>query len=375
MWFEERKGMIRYKERYIDPLSGKKKTVSITLSDSKKKTQDLARDILKEKIKDLQAIKIVAPKDLTLEQLTDKYYEYQKKTLKASTYQRNKYVCKSLKTILGADTIISNLTSLYIKESFLDTGKNNHSLNELRTRLNALMNWGYQNELIEDISFVTKFKPFPETISQKERLQDKYLEPNELSKLLKQMQDDECYHWYHLTKFFVLSGLRFGELAALTKKDIDLKTKILNVGKTWDHSNRVLTEPKTFASKREVYIQPELEEVIKDILFLGKKQSIEDNKTSFLFFPSRTYNYLDNDVFNSYLKKKALKTTGKNKITAHALRHTHISLLAAEGVDLDTIARRVGHYNSKITREIYLHITEQMKEKDNKKLQQISIFK
>ena len=61
-------------------------------------------------------------------------------------------------------------------------------------------------------------------------------------------------------------------------------------------------------------------------------------------------------------------------ITAHALRHTHASLLLAQGVDVDTIARRLGHENSKITKEIYLHITQQLKERDNEQIKKIQML-
>ena len=60
-------------------------------------------------------------------------------------------------------------------------------------------------------------------------------------------------------------------------------------------------------------------------------------------------------------------------MTSHVLRHTHASLLLAEGISIDTISRRLGHENSKITREIYLHVTEKLKEKDNSTLKNITL--
>jgi integrase len=61
--------------------------------------------------------------------------------------------------------------------------------------------------------------------------------------------------------------------------------------------------------------------------------------------------------------------------TPHCLRHTHASLLFADGVSIDTISRRLGHENSKITREIYLHIIEKVKEKDREILSTKRILK
>jgi integrase len=44
------------------------------------------------------------------------------------------------------------------------------------------------------------------------------------------------------------------------------------------------------------------------------------------------------------------------------------------GIDIDTISRRLGHESSKITREIYLHVTEKLKEKDFERISAIKIL-
>lgn len=71
---------------------------------------------------------------------------------------------------------------------------------------------------------------------------------------------------------------------------------------------------------------------------------------------------------------QCVNTAESAHITVHALRHTHASLLLEKGVSIDMISRRLGHKNSKITREIYLHVTEKLKEKDNSQIAAINIF-
>ena len=57
-----------------------------------------------------------------------------------------------------------------------------------------------------------------------------------------------------------------------------------------------------------------------------------------------------------------LKLSGLNlNVTPHSLRHTHTSLLAEAGVDLDEIMDRLGHQDDATTRNIYLHITSARK--------------
>lgn len=45
-----------------------------------------------------------------------------------------------------------------------------------------------------------------------------------------------------------------------------------------------------------------------------------------------------------------------------------------QGIDMDAISRRLGHSNSKITREIYLHVTEKLREKENERIKSVKLI-
>ncbi len=51
------------------------------------------------------------------------------------------------------------------------------------------------------------------------------------------------------------------------------------------------------------------------------------------------------------------------------LRHTHASLCIDKGVDVELISKRLGHVNSNVTREIYIHKTK--KQQENEQLTQL----
>ena len=53
---------------------------------------------------------------------------------------------------------------------------------------------------------------------------------------------------------------------------------------------------------------------------------------------------------------------------------THASLLLSKGMDIDSISRRLGHVNSQVTREIYLHVMEELKERDNNMIENIKML-
>lgn len=170
-----------------------------------------------------------------------------------------------------------------------------------------------------------------------------------------------------------LSGLRVGEALALTMNDIDFKEKVIHVTKTYDVVNKIITPPKTTNSQRDVYMQPELEKLLRDIRRDTNKRKMLYGFRSNLLFCDQNGDYLQYYAFNKYLKETSEKTFGR-PVTTHALRHTQVSLLAEAGVPLETITRRVGHGDSKITKEIYLHITKKMKEHDNEIVSKVSLL-
>ena len=92
-----------------------------------------------------------------------------------------------------------------------------------------------------------------------------------------------------------------------------------------------------------------------------------------LYVCSKDGSHIKYYAYNKYLKENAKKVVEK-KITTHALRHTHVSLLAENGISIDTISRRIGHSDSDITKQIYLHITSRLKEKENEQIKGLRII-
>ena len=79
------------------------------------------------------------------------------------------------------------------------------------------------------------------------------------------------------------------------------------------------------------------------------------------------------DSYLDYLKETSERVLGRN-VTPHMLRHTHASLLAENDIDLEIIARRLGHKDSKVTEDIYLHVTEKRRKKDAEAIDAVSLL-
>ena len=368
MWIEETKnGKFRAVERYEDPLTGKTKRAIVTLDKNTAQTRKAAQASLDEKIKKLQ--ETAKPQEYTLNLLIEDYRAYQKKAVRDSTYKRNYFACEAIKSMLGEEILVDRINARHIRNSLLLTGKEPGTLNEYLKRIKALLRWGYENDLIKDVSYLDKLKPFVDTPHRK-KIEDKYLENDELKLVLKNMKHRQ---WNLVTKVMALSGLRFGELAALNRSDLDFKKQVIHVDKTYSPTTKTVGITKTACSVRDVLMQDELLESCKELRLFTLQQNLSNGVQSNLLVCSKTGTYVNFYSFNKYFKEITEKTIGKS-LTSHSLRHTHASLLLENGVGIDSISRRLGHENSKVTKEIYLHVTEKLIEKDNEQIRKLKII-
>ena len=370
MWSEIRGKKCRFFERYKDPMTGKTKTASITLEGKDTaKNRKIAQQVLGEKIKEATAAGQVKESNLTLEELVELYRKDQKRNVSDATYVRNYHAMESMKSILGPDVLVERLTANYVKEKFMDHGDSKNTANERIARLRAMFNWAYINDYVDNIDWIRKLTKYKDS-EKKEKLQDKYLEQEELQKLLEGMKD---YEWQLMTKFLCLSGLRIGEAIALEMKDIDFEKRVIIVDKTFDGVNKIVTDPKTAASNREVYMQDELLDVVREIQIHTKKKMLRmaAGRPKYLFC-KMDGSHVEYYTYNKYLRENSEQILGR-KLTPHALRHTHVALMAPNA-SMEAIARRLGHEDSKVTRRVYMHVTEKLKEKDNAEFEKVRLL-
>lgn len=142
------------------------------------------------------------------------------------------------------------------------------------------------------------------------------------------------------------TGMREGELLALSKNDIDFEHKEILINKTYQRLNGkdIITSPKTSRSKRRVLIPDFLCDEIKNYM----ESSFYDKENDRVFPFSK--------FFLNYEMKRGCRKTGVKKIRVHDIRHSHVSLLINNGFDALVIAERVGHENVSTTMNTYAHL-------------------
>ena len=365
MWIESSRNKYRACAYYTDPLTGSRHRVGVTIDKDTPQQRNKARKRLDEIIARKSS---VAPDVMRLSELIRLYDKDQTATLKASTCERNRRTCNTFLKILG-NCDVNKLTAGIVKQKFMAHTENPTTINEYITRYKALMRWAYRNDFVRDISYLDKLTRLKDK-TKKEKVADKFLESEECVALLNAMTQQT---WRDMTELMLLSGLRVGECIALTEGDLDFNNREIIVNKTFDHINNIVTSTKTFASTRRVYMQNDLFDFARALVArnrLNRRLLYLDATPLFFALDGRRASYF---AYSKYLKEISERTLGR-RVTAHTLRHTHASLLAEHGVKLEDISERLGHENSRITKEIYVHMTEKHREKKNDRMKAIALF-
>jgi len=181
----------------------------------------------------------------------------------------------------------------------------------------------------------------------------KYLNQFELHTLLVNLKLTSEINWDWLILIIAKTGMRFSEALALTPKDFDFSHQSLIVDKTWDYKGSGGFLPtKNRSSVRK--IQLDWQTIIK---FSELIKGLPEDKP--IFVNGRVFNSTINGVLERYCKKLGIPV-----ISIHGLRHTHASLLLFAGVSIASVARRLGHASMTTTQKTYIHIIQEMENRD-----------
>lgn len=181
----------------------------------------------------------------------------------------------------------------------------------------------------------------------------KYINQFELHTLLDTLELKNEISWEWMILLIAKTGLRFSEALALTPADFNFSRQSISISKTWDYKGEGGFLPtKNQSSIRKVQIDwqtvIQFSQLIKD---LPADQPI--------FVKGKVYNSTVNGVLERYCKKAEVPV-----ISIHGLRHTHASLLLFAGVSIASVARRLGHSSMNTTQKTYLHIIQELENRD-----------
>ena len=188
----------------------------------------------------------------------------------------------------------------------------------------------------------------------------KFLSLYELKELLSNLNlEEDKVNWDWFIYLISKTGLRFGEALALTPNDFDFKNKQIIINKSWNYKFGGGFQPtKNASSNRKVVVDTKIMQKFRRVIKkLDKEQPI------FIGDKEKIFNSTVNSRLHTLCKKSNI-----TPITIHGLRHTHASLLLYNGVSILSVSKRLGHASTLTTQETYLHIIQELENKDNNKV-------
>lgn len=162
--------------------------------------------------------------------------------------------------------------------------------------------------------------------------------------------DNNIYKTLFATLY--LCGVRKGEALALTWNDINFENAIMSIDKSVTKKVEgkpfAVTTPKNKSSVRKIKIPNKLLALFIDL----KNENQSDNDFIFSFkkdmpIPDTTLT----QKYNHYCDLANVK-----RIRFHDFRHSHASYLISQGVDIVSVAKRLGHSDIRETLNTYAHL-------------------
>ena len=143
------------------------------------------------------------------------------------------------------------------------------------------------------------------------------------------------------------SGIRCGELLALTVSDFNADNDTITISKTYSRINKqdVITTPKTEKSKRIIQLPHTAAEHLNNFI-----------KTMYEPQPQERIFATLNKHTLKLAATQAANKAGLKEIRLHDFRHSHASMLIELGFPPLVIASRLGHEDIKTTLQIYSHL-------------------
>ncbi len=351
--------------QYVEP-SGKRKTMTQKknekVSDFKKRFSNI--------INEINNNTYIASNDTSLYNILNDYFESKYKTgiTSARTYKRNTDSLKLLEktcknfiykpiqkvTVLEVKKALPNFTELETIDSQTnETVAKIYSQNVI-DKLYMILNKGFKIAVSERIIQynIMDNESIQKPKSKKENKKVEALTIEEQKKLVSVLENSN-HKYKNIILLSLFTGMRIGEVLALSRDNIDLKANMLQIERTLtrDKNDKVIlgSKTKTKAGQRTIFLS--------DNAMLICKNSINSNITNIynlVFYDYEKNTFITPNEINCFLQRLNQKHKFCNHIHTHMLRHTFATRCIESRNVSKSITKAFGAYkNTDYIRHIY----------------------
>ena len=338
--------------------AGKTKQKTVQVFDNKKDAEKLKVKIQNE----INEEKFIAPSSTTFIEKCKQYYLDPLRELAPNTQRRWDSIIRIHIEPFFKDTLLEDITINKYK-TFI---QHIYSLNLADGTKKEILN--KSNAALKDAYFCKEIKEnivdfaFPNN-RKKKKVQEFTLDENsiysqeEIKLILKKVESKPSL--FLVLSTYTYTGVRFGEMAGLLWDDVDFKNKTIKIQNNlqYIHGKYILGPPKNYMI-RTISIPDVLVE-------LYKKESIRQKELKLQGLIPKEFNFVhlnahhkrwNSSTFCAAYKRLIDSIGNLRYIPAHNFRHSHATFLLTDGVDVNTVSKRLGHKNINTTIKYYTHI-------------------
>lgn len=368
----------RYEARYIDRFGNRKSVYGTSKVEIRNKLQEaLKENSEKESVK----------KRMTVSQWYDEWMSiYKLPLIRPNTKRHYEYIFNThILPELGG-MLVEDVRQIHIKNLINALDKKGYqweTQNKVRILLLDMFNIAIENEyaLRNPAKGVRLAKN----------------KPNDRVVLSVEQQKDffECSAGTFYDNLFTVAvntGLRPGEICALEESDLDFENCMISVTKTLlyqkldgDSGKEFhIGDPKTYSSVRTVPMNSKCQEALKKQLRTKRILSEKYKKTSEfsgLIFVTKFNTPICSVVLNDAIKRIVEEINLQRDsidlfpiFSAHTFRHTFATRCIESGILPKTVQKYLGHATMQMTMDLYVHVTEDFKQEELKKLDSVFVM-
>ncbi len=299
--------------------------------------------------------------------MVDSWFEYwidvKRKTVRPNTVRNyTERYHRNIQRVIGKK-LLTEVKPIHCQRIFTnmaDEGYRTSTIYQTRIALFNMLEFAKDNEVILSNPCKKSIKSDMGKPSQKKEA----LTIDVQKKFLEQATGQSYENQY---RFILQTGLRTGELVGLKWNDVDFENRTVKIQRSMEYRHSVgvwrVGEPKSDSGYRTIPLTDEAVRILMAQKEKNKKIKVIPMEWSEYIFLSRKGEPVKNSTYDTALFKICEKA-GINKFSMHVLRHTFATRCIEGGMMPKTLQKILGHSNIGITMNLYVHITEEEKQKE-----------